>query len=421
MNFKNEDMTYYCSCYRERLCNSLVDVRPGLDPPDCTFQGCKMQHDVKTWLANKPPDAGPECYVFDKYGFCPRGVTCRFASCHLDEDGKNICKTEDSYAPAKIYTLDKQEQISLRKKQYDFTYSDGVCQKSWDLINSANEAAQNKCENSENIEPPPEKKLKPIGPVSEEDLVKMRRAEKKVLDWSGKTYLAPLTPVGNLPFRRVCKDLGVDITCGEMALGLQLLQGHGAEWALTKKHESEDFFGVQVCGCSPPQMARVAQLMEEKVDCDFVDINMGCPIDLIYQKGMGSGLMARKRPLENIVRTMSTILSKPLTIKMRNGIYTDKRIAHEVFPLVEKWGVSAITLHGRSREQRYTKLADWDYIGECVKTVNVPVFGNGDVVNFEEYNNDMEKGNVSGIMIARGALIKPWIFTEIKVLVNKCE
>merc|ERR1719270_2998474 len=333
----------------------------------------------------------------------------------------NICKTEDSYAPAKIYTLDKQEQISLRKKQYDFTYSDGVCQKSWDLINSANEAAQNKCENSENIEPPPEKKLKPIGPVSEEDLVKMRRAEKKVLDWSGKTYLAPLTTVGNLPFRRVCKDLGVDITCGEMALGLQLLQGHGAEWALTKKHESEDFFGVQVCGCSPPQMARVAQLMEEKVDCDFVDINMGCPIDLIYQKGMGSGLMARKRPLENIVRTMSTILSKPLTIKMRNGIYTDKRIAHEVFPLVEKWGVSAITLHGRSREQRYTKLADWDYIGECVKTVNVPVFGNGDVVNFEEYNNDMEKGNVSGIMIARGALIKPWIFTEIKVLVNKCE
>ena len=142
----------------------------------------------------------------------------------------------------------------------------------------------------------------------------------------------------------------------------------------------------QVCGCSPPQMARVAQLLEEKVDCDFVDINMGCPIDLIFQKGMGSGLMPRKRPLENIVRTMSTILTKPLTIKMRNGIYSDKRIAHDTFPLVERWGVSAITLHGRSKEQRYTKLADWDYIGQCQKTVSVPVFGNGDVMNYEVSN-----------------------------------
>ena len=77
-------------------------------------------------------------------------------------------------------------------------------------------------------------------------------------------------------------------------------------------------------------------MLEEKVDCDFVDINMGCPIDLIFQKGMGSGLMPRKRPLENIVRSMSTILSKPLTIKMRNGIYSDKRIAHDTFPLVER-------------------------------------------------------------------------------------
>ena len=82
--------------------------------------------------------------------------------------------------------------------------------------------------------------------------------------------------------------------------------------------------------------------------------------------------------------------------------------------MVEEWGVSAITLHGRSREQRYTKLADWEYIGDCVKTVQVPVFGNGDVMNFEDYNTAVEKSNVSGIMLARGALIKPWLFTEIK-------
>ena len=408
--------------WSERLCNSRVDLAPGEDPPDCGYTNCKMQHDVPQFLASKPPDAGPECYVFSTFGYCPRGVTCRFGSSHLDAEGRNVMR-EDAEKTKNKSWLTKQDQTQLRKKQYDFSLADSACQASWDIINSVifnrvgkkdeAEADAEEEEEAENIEPP-EKKMKAVGPVSDEDLVKLRQVEKKQLDWTGKTYLAPLTTVGNLPFRRVCKGLGADITCGEMALGLQLLQGHGAEWALTKKHESEDFFGVQVCGCSPPQMARVAQLCQDKIDCDFVDINMGCPIDLIYQKGMGSGLMARKRPLENIVRTMSSILTKPLTIKMRTGIYTEKRIAHDVFPLVEQWGVSAITLHGRSREQRYTRLADWDYIGECARTVEVPVFGNGDVLNYEDYNAAMEKGKVAGIMLARGALIKPWLFTEIK-------
>ena len=99
------------------------------------------------------------------------------------------------------------------------------------------------------------------------------------------------------------------------------LQGHAPEWALMQRHHTEDFFGVQVCGCSPPQMSRVAQLLEERVECDFVDINLGCPIDLIFKKGMGSGLMLRKRPLEIISRTMAGLMTRPLTIKMRTGVY----------------------------------------------------------------------------------------------------
>merc|ERR1712226_359792 len=103
--------------------------------------------------------------------------------------------------------------------------------------------------------------------------------------------------------------------------------------------------------------------------------------------------MARRRPMENIVRSMSRILSCPLTIKMRTGIYSDN-IAHEIFPLVEEWGASCLTLHGRSREQRYTRLANWDYVGSAWMAVSIPVFGNGDVMNFEDYNLQKERSGV---------------------------
>lgn len=503
----------------DQLCNYMVDVPPGVELPKCTFNNCRMQHDLVSYLENKPADLGDNCFVFSSLGYCPRGLSCRFSSMHIDKEGRNLRregeKSRQEVERQAVNRLDKGVQNELRKKKYDFKDADTACESSWDIINSrtnkggdSNSAngnsngeplekkpkteiddkeqapeqfekngsdcekngeplekkpkldvdeencqkrvsnsngdinpedeppikkpkvVENKTDNSENSEPPisedepPLKKLKtdetseelekPLGPVSDEDLVKLRPSEKKKLDWEGKTYLAPLTTVGNLPFRRLCKGLGADITCGEMALGLPLLQGQAAEWALMRKHHSEDFFGVQVCGCSPPQMARVAQLLEQQIDCDFVDINMGCPIDLIYKKGMGSALMARKRPLENIVRTMSAVLSKPLTVKMRTGIYSDKSTAHDIFPLVEEWGASALTLHGRSREQRYTKVADWDYIARCVNTVNIPVFGNGDVMNFEDYNLQRSKSGVAGIMLARGALIKPWVFTEIK-------
>lgn len=243
---------------------------------------------------------------------------------------------------------------------------------------------------------------------------------KKKIDWQDKLYLAPLTTVGNLPFRRICKKFGADITCGEMAMALPLLQGHTPEWALVQKHKSEDLFGIQICGSNPHQMGRVAQLVNDgHIDCDFVDINMGCPIDMVFNRGMGSGLMSRKKPLEVMVRAMSQVMTTvPLTLKMRTGVYADKRIAHTIIPpAMNQWGAQLVTLHGRSREQRYSRLADWKYIGECAETLpqGMPVYGNGDIVNFEDYNAYRKLApRVSGVMIARGALIKPWVFKEIK-------
>lgn len=200
-----------------------------------------------------------------------------------------------------------------------------------------------------------------------------------------------------------------------MALAANLLQGFPSEWALVKRHSSEDCFGIQLCGSNAETMSKCAQMLEENAEFDFLDINMGCPIDFIYKQGGGSALMRRHGCLEQMVRGMTHVLNRPLTLKMRTAVYHDTKVAHNLIQRAKLWDVSMVTVHGRSREQRYLKLADWDYVSECAKAAQpLPVFGNGDILSYEDYNACLENTSVSGVMIARGALIKPWIFKEIK-------
>ncbi|XP_043546227.1 tRNA-dihydrouridine(47) synthase [NAD(P)(+)]-like isoform X1 [Chiloscyllium plagiosum] len=256
---------------------------------------------------------------------------------------------------------------------------------------------------------------KTLGVVTDEDIIKVRSCEKKQLNFKDKLYLAPLTTCGNLPFRRICKRFGADITCGEMAMCIKLLQGQSSEWALLKRHYTEDLFGVQLEGAFPDTMTKCAELLNQNIDVDFVDINVGCPIDLVYHKGGGCGLMNRLSKLEQIVKGMTSVLDVPLTAKLRTGLHEKINIAHKIIPNLRDCGLSLVTLHGRSREQRYTKLSDWEYIDHCAQLANpMPLFGNGDILSFEDANRVKATTSVSGIMIARGALIKPWIFTEIK-------
>lgn len=115
--------------------------------------------------------------------------------------------------------------------------------------------------------------------------------------------------MGNLPFRRVCKKLGVDITCGEMAVTQTLAQGQQGEWSLMRRHPSEDVFGVQIAASNAELAGHTAQIIEQFCNVDFVDLNVGCPIDLICKRGAGSALADRPRRFEAIVRTMDSILS----------------------------------------------------------------------------------------------------------------
>lgn len=190
-----------------------------------------------------------------------------------------------------------------------------------------------------------------------------------------------------------------------------------SEWALTRRHRRETLFGVQVCGSSPYLMSKVAEIINSECTVDFVDINCGCPIDAIYSKGSGSAMLDKPAKLVEMARSVNYVLDCPLTIKMRTGVIDSKPTALKTIHRLKSAGVNMVTLHGRSRQQRYTKLADWNYIKTCAtETVDASfqLFGNGDIMDQENYFGHINESNVSGIMIGRGALIKPWVFTEIK-------
>ncbi|XP_070566820.1 tRNA-dihydrouridine(47) synthase [NAD(P)(+)]-like [Ptychodera flava] len=480
----------------ERLCPSISNETV------CHFaERCKYEHSVEAFMAKKPPDISDKCYLFEKYGKCHYGMSCRFGGCHISENNKNVVDHEKYKADLKpeiINVLAKDLQRQLWKKKYKFEKADEVLRKLMkqnksgqqtvkdntqkaEAVSAANGSSRNqeikddkgefkeqgchgdgqehltdgqsganhatgqsegdvqktstnepadviqamsknettdvisemvKSEGSLNVQ---SSVPQHSGTITDEDLIRLRHCEKKKIDFSDKLYLAPLTTVGNLPYRRICKKFGVDITCGEMAMCTNLLQGQLSEWALLKRHCSEDVFGVQLCGSFPDTMTKCAELLTKNIDVDFIDINVGCPIDLVFRKGGGCALMGRLSKFEQIVTGMTSVMDVPLTVKMRTGIQDKNFNAHKVIPKLRDWGVSMVTLHGRSREQRYTKLADWDYINDCAKAAHpMPLYGNGDILSYEDAMRQRQHTGISGVMIARGALIKPWVFTEIK-------
>lgn len=268
-----------------------------------------------------------------------------------------------------------------------------------------------------------------------------KKEDRKPIDMKGKLYLAPLTTVGNLPFRRVCKRLGADVTCGEMAMAQNILQGQPSEWALLRRHHEEDLFGVQLAGANPNLVARAAELVGRQCDVDFIEINAGCPIDLLFNKGGGCALMKRRHKLDATAWMTAHAVDVPVGVKMRTGVDVHRPMAHTLMKDMTRAGVQWVTVHGRSRKQRYSKQANWDYItGPCAaaaQRAGVSLLGNGDVyhwqdaivenqedangssVNCGEGNTDIngsrkKKSGIDTVMIARGALIKPWLFTEIK-------
>jgi tRNA-dihydrouridine synthase 3 len=225
--------------------------------------------------------------------------------------------------------------------------------------------------------------------------------------------LAPLTRGGNLPFRRLCAELGADITLSEMAYARFINRGEGRELALIRRHSSERIFGAQIAAKSIDEGSRTLEAIAER-GADFVDINCGCPIHDTVRRGLGAHLLRRPKALGKFISGLTQVSKLPITVKIRTGWSNDAINVHEVCQILEESGAAAITVHGRTREQRYTRAANWELIGEVVKNRNIPIIGNGDILTHYEAQYRKAVSGCSAVMIGRGALIKPWIFQELR-------
>lgn len=393
----------------------------------CPFgQDCRFSHDLKAYLECRPPgitQVEGGCPVYRLRGYCPFGAMCRLAESHINmATGQNLRMDPPPIPPHPqsdvMNSLKKDTFVQLRKNKYPFQ------------VKRYNERAKKKA--SKEDEDVAAKPQDDVTPESVPSLSPLPTKTRKLIDFSNKVYVAPLTTVGNLPFRRIMKKFGADITCGEMALCSNLAQGQPSEWALLKRHVEEDVFGVQIAAGYPDQFARVAEVIEaEEMIVDFVDLNLGCPLDLVCNKGAGAALMNRDKNLKTTLEIITRTLSCPVTIKMRTGWDMSKPFAHDLVGKIQEWnlnnsnsrgGIGAVMVHGRSRLQRYSKEANWDYINQVAESQNdalprIPVIGNGDIYSYTDYETKVlarQPALSTCAMLARGALIKPWLPTEIK-------
>ncbi len=228
---------------------------------------------------------------------------------------------------------------------------------------------------------------------------------------AGAIVMGPMTKGSNLPYRALCIELGARVLVSEMVVARRLKQRRRGEFALVRRAPGEPCFGVQLAGNKPDEMAWAAGVVESR-GADFVDVNLGCPIDYFTRMGLGAALARQPNRVAKIVTAMRAAVTVPVTVKIRLGWNAATRNYLDLARAAVDAGASALTVHGRTREARYRHPADWDAIAEVAQAVQVPVIGNGDLLFAHEIHDRLASSGCAAVMIARGALIKPWIFRE---------
>lgn len=477
-----------------RLCATRAFTNE-FSPKECKFgDRCNMGHDLRKYFNEGRRDDletfASKCPVYDKFGRCPSGWKCRFVKSHSKEveheDGRKelvlLQDTSDAASeagfdpdkrPGVVNIVSADLKWDLAKKKYKLVKSEAYIKWQEQETNLSRKLFNRKKELDADADAADLADLR-----AQFTDPPFKASEKRKIYFGRETpVLAPLTTQGNLPFRRICAELGAQVTYSEMAMGMPLIQGQKGEWALMKAHETElahprftpangsivkgydnskDIkFGAQISANQPWVAMKATEVITQNIPhLRLVDLNCGCPIDLVFQQGGGSALLDTHSKLEKIVRGMNAVSGEvPITTKLRTGVKENRPTASK---LIERLafgssdfrdrlgapGCAAVTLHGRSRQQRYTKSADWGYIAECaalIKSYNekkdeltdtnqqpdestqansidgkMYFVGNGDCYSHIDYFDHIDNAKVDTVMIARGAMVKPWIFEEIE-------
>lgn len=228
-----------------------------------------------------------------------------------------------------------------------------------------------------------------------------------------QVILAPMAGITSTTFRSICKDMGAGLVVAEMVSDKALIYESKKTYELLKMNESERPISQQIFGGDAKTMAEAAKIIEEYMHPDIIDINMGCPVPKVAVKNnAGSNLLKTPDRVREIVEAVVAAVSIPVTVKIRIG-WDDEHInATEIAKICETAGASAIFVHGRTRSQGYTGLANWNVIKDVVNSVSIPVIGNGDIKSCYDAKRMLDETGCKAVMIGRGALGNPWLIKE---------
>ena len=232
------------------------------------------------------------------------------------------------------------------------------------------------------------------------------------VELNNNLILAPMAGVTDLPFRLIVEKFNPGLVCTEMVSSKALFYGDLKTKQLLKTDGEKRPISMQIFGSDAESMAFATKYISELAD--IVDINMGCPAPKVVKNGDGSKLLLDLNKAEEIIKAVVANSKVPVTLKFRKGWDNEHIVACELAKIAEENGISAITIHGRTRDEFYSGKADWDIIKKVKETVNIPVIGNGDIVDEETAKNMFTYTGVDGIMIGRGSMGNPWIFEEIE-------
>ena len=232
--------------------------------------------------------------------------------------------------------------------------------------------------------------------------------------------LAPMAGITDRPFRQLCRQWGADFAVAEM------LTSDASLWHTRKSRLRMDFCGeagpriVQIAGSEPDMLAQAARMSVER-GADVIDINMGCPAKKVCKKAAGSALLADEALVERLLRAVVAAVDVPVTLKFRTGPTRAQNNALRIATLAEDCGIRALALHGRSREDAYRGEAEHHSVRAVKAQVSIPVLANGDVLSPQHAQDVLKHSNADGLLIGRGAQGRPWLFAQIRALLDRGE